>query len=199
VHNNWPVFLVSAKSDLDIINEALGGSEAAYSLLTDRYWKKVCSFLRKKVNDSFLAEELTQETFLNAYRYLHTFRGDSNFYTWLCTIAINKLSRKPVNSLKTDSEMVDRHTPEDELDSKQRFNKLLDVISNLPIKQQRALIMRFIDGLSYSTIAERLQCSPEYARVLVCTAKATLRSKHGAKRKLSDDGSLTQTSYAECV
>jgi RNA polymerase sigma-70 factor (ECF subfamily) len=190
---------VSAKSDLDIINEALGGSEAAYSLLTDRYWKKVCAFLRKKVNDYFLAEELTQETFLNAYRYLHTFRGDSNFYTWLCSIAINTLSSKPRKSFKTESEMVDRHTPEDELESKQRFNKLLDAISNLPIQEQRALIMRFIDGLSYDTIAERLQCSPGYVRVLVCAAKAKLRSNHGAKRKLPDDGSLTQTSHAECV
>lgn len=199
MHSNWLVLLVSAKSDLTLISEALAGSEAAYSLLTQRYWKKVCSFLRKKVNDYFLAEELTQETFLNAYRYLHTFRGDSNFYTWLCTIAINKLSRKPVNSLKTDIEMVDRHTPEAELESKQRLGKLLDVISNLPIKQQRALVMRFIDGLEYSAIAERLQCSPEYARVLVCTAKATLRSKHDTKRELSDDGSLTKTPTVECV
>ena len=191
MHSNWLVLLVSAKSDLTLISEALAGSEAAYSLLTQRYWKKVCSFIRRKVSNYAIAEEVTQDAFMAAYRYLHTYRGDSNLYTWLCTIALNELTRQPFDSLKTDNESVDRHTPEDELSSKEQFNKLVTHISELPYKEQRALILRHIEGMEYDEIAARIDCTPKYARVLVCQAKRTLRREHGKQRKLQHDGSIT--------
>lgn len=185
------VLLVSAKSDALLVTESLEGNKEAFSLLTERYWKRVCSFIRKKVNNYAIAEEVTQDAFMAAYRYLHTYRGDSNFYTWLCTIALNKLTRQPSSSLKTDSESVDRHTPEDELSSKEQFNELVTHISELPYKEQRALILRHIEGMEYDEIATRIDCTPKYARVLVCQAKRTLRREHGKQRKLQHDGCIT--------
>jgi RNA polymerase sigma-70 factor, ECF subfamily len=190
---------VSAKSDLTLISEALAGSEEAYSPLTQRYWKKVCSFIRRRVSNYAVAEEVTQDTFMAAYRYLHTYRGDSNLYTWLCTIALNELTRQPFDSLKTDSDDVCRRTPEDELSTKEQFNRLIANISELPYKEQRALILRHIEGMAYDEIAAHIDCTPKYARVLVCQAKRTLRREHDTKRKLPDDGSLTKTPTAECV
>lgn len=199
MHNNLRVWLVSAKSDELLITEALGGSEAAYSFLTERYWKRVCSFIRKKVNNYAVAEEVTQDAFMAAFRYLHTFRGDSNFYTWLCTIALNKLTRQPVDSLKTHSERVDRHTPEDELSSKEQFNELIGFISDLPYKEQRALILRHIEGMEYDEIAASIDCTPKYARVLVCQAKRTLRKRNGKQRKLQHDGGIAPTPTVESL
>jgi RNA polymerase sigma-70 factor (ECF subfamily) len=165
-----------------LIAEALGGSEErkqrAFSSLTTKYWKRIFSFLRRKVNDNAIAEELTQDTFAAAFRYLHTFRGDSQFYTWLCTIAINKASKRPFNSLKTEIDIVNNVTPETLLNTKQEFLMLLDMISYLPEKQRRALYMKHAQGLCYDEIGALLRCSSKHAKNLVCKAKKTLRSKH---------------------
>jgi len=163
-----------------LIAKALGGSEEqkqrAYSSLTTKYWKRVFSFLRRKVNDNALAEDLTQDTFAAAFRYLHTFRGDSQFYTWLCTIAINKASRRPFDSLKTEVGSVTSVTPETILSTKQDFLELLDKIGELPEKQRKAVYMKHAQGMCYNDIGVELKCSSKHAKNLVYKAKKTLRS-----------------------
>lgn len=165
-----------------LIAEALEGSEeqkqSAYSSLTTKYWKRVFSFLRRRVNDNAIAEELTQDTFVAAFRYLHTFRGDSQFYTWLCTIAINKASKRPFNSLKTEVDSVTSVTPESLLNTKQEFYQLLDMIGDLPEKQRKALYMKHAHGMCYNDIGVALCCSSKHAKNLVYKAKKTLRSRY---------------------
>jgi len=170
------VYLVSVKSNDELlIAEALGGSERAYSSLTTKYWKRIFSFLRRRVNDNAIAEELTQDTFAAAFRYLHTFRGDSQFYTWLCTIAVNKASRRPFESFKTEMDSVTSVTPETLLNTKQEFVTLLNEIGELPEKQRIALYKKHVHGMCYNDIATDLQCSPKYAKNLVYKAKKTLK------------------------
>ena len=161
-----------------LIAEALGGRESAYSSLTTKYWKRIFSFLRRRVNDNAIAEELTQDTFVAAFRYLHTFRGDSQFYTWLCTIAINKASKRPFNSLKTEVDSVTSVTPETLLNTKQEFLMLLDMIGDLPEKQRKALYMKHAQGMCYNDIGVALSCSSKHAKNLVYKAKKTLRSRY---------------------
>lgn len=173
------MYLVSVKSEDELlIAEALGGSERAYSSLTTKYWKRIFSFLRRRVNDNALAEELTQDTFAAAFRYLNTFRGDSQFYTWLCTIAINKASKRPFESIKTEVDSVTSVTPETLLNTKQEFFMLLDMIGDLPEKQRKALYMKHAQGMCYNDIGVALCCSSKHAKNLVYKAKKTLRSRY---------------------
>ena len=175
---------MSVKSDDQLlIAEALEGSsesikQAAYSSLTTKYWRRIFSFLRRRVNDNASAEELTQDTFTSAFRYLHTFRGDSQFYTWLCTIAINKASRRPFDSFKTEVDSVTSVTPETLLNTKQEFLQLLDMIGDLPEKQRKALYMKHAQGMCYNDIGVALLCSSKHAKNLVYKAKKTLRSRY---------------------
>ena len=177
------MYLVSVKSEDELlIAEALEGSEEqkqrAFSSLTTKYWKRIFSFLRRRVNDNAIAEELTQDTFASAFRYLHTFRGDSQFYTWLCTIAVNKASRRPFDSFKSEVDSVTSVTPETLLNTKQEFALMLDMVNKLPDKQRRALYMKHVDGMCYNDIGVALNCSSKHAKNLVYKAKKTLRSKH---------------------
>lgn len=55
----------------------------------EKYYEEVLRFLRGLSRDEYLAEELTQETFCHAMKSIHSFRGDSDLYTWLCSIAKN--------------------------------------------------------------------------------------------------------------
>jgi RNA polymerase sigma-70 factor, ECF subfamily len=161
-----------------LIAEALGGSQEAFSSLTAKYWKRIFSFLRKRVKDNALAEDLTQDTFVAAFRYLKTFRGDSQFYTWLCTIALNKASRRPFESIKTEVDSVTSVTPETLLNTKQEFEQMLDMMGDLPVKQRKALYMKHSQGMCYNDIGVALSCSSKHAKNLVYKAKKTLRSRY---------------------
>jgi len=175
------VLLVSVKSDELLVIEALGGSEAAYSLLSARYWQRIYRFIRRKVNDSALAEEITQETFLAAFKYLKTFRGDSSLYTWLCTIAINQAYMTPSYSLKTDVELHTAVNPETLLQVKQTLAEVSKVWAKLPRKQQRALYLREYEEMRYYDIGVALRCKEGYAKKLVYLAKKAIRKEFDGK------------------
>lgn len=165
------------KSDKEIIAEALGGSEKAYATLVSMYRQRIYRFIRRRVNDDAQAEEITQDVLLDAYRGLAGFKGDSQLYTWLCTIANRKCLKQPFSSLKTDVEMVDVVTPESLLSVKQKIEGVTAVCDRLPNKQRRALLLKEYDGLSYLEISAILGCSPKYAKKLVWKAKKTIRKE----------------------
>ncbi len=165
------------KSDKELIAEALGGSEKAYTTLVSMYRQRIYRFIRRRVDDDAQAEEITQDVLLDAYKGLGAFKGDSQLYTWLCTIANRKCLRQPFNSLKTDVEMVDVVTPESLLAVKQKIEGVTVICDTLPNKQRRALLLKEYDGLSYVEISAILSCSPKYAKKLVWKAKRTIRRK----------------------
>jgi RNA polymerase sigma factor (sigma-70 family) len=72
--------------DNTIIQLVLQGRQTAYTLLVDRYQQYVFTLVMRYVNNRELAEELAQDVFVKAYRYLADFKGNSKFSTWLYTI-----------------------------------------------------------------------------------------------------------------
>lgn len=170
------------KSEKEIIAEALSGSEKAYTTLLSMYRQRIYRFIRRRVNDDAQAEEITQDVLLDAYRGLGAFKGDSQLYTWLCTIANRKCLKQPFNSLKTDVEMVDVVTPESLLAVKQKIEGVTAICDTLPNKQRRALLLKEYDGLSYVEIAAIVGCSPSYAKKLVWKAKNTIRREMNDQR-----------------
>src|SRR6201992_300786 len=77
------------ESDLKLVERVQRGERAAFDLLVLRYQHKVLKLIMRYVHDSTEAEDIAQEAFVKAFRALHSFRGDSAFYTWLYRIAIN--------------------------------------------------------------------------------------------------------------
>ncbi len=77
------------EEDIALIQMVLQGTQSAYARLVVRYQSYVFSLALKYVNDRELAEELTQDVFIKAYRSLADFKGTSKFSTWLYTITHN--------------------------------------------------------------------------------------------------------------
>jgi RNA polymerase sigma-70 factor, ECF subfamily len=75
--------------DDELIAAALEGSEAAFAGLIDRYKDRVYRLLGRYCRDPIECEDLSQEVFSKVFRKLHTFQGDSQFFTWLYRIAVN--------------------------------------------------------------------------------------------------------------
>jgi len=76
-------------SSADLVTRVCQGDSEAFRLVFERYSRPVISFIFDMVNDRGLAEELTQETFVRAYRAMRTMRKDTKLSTWLFGIARN--------------------------------------------------------------------------------------------------------------
>jgi RNA polymerase sigma-70 factor (ECF subfamily) len=76
-------------SSADLVTRVCAGDAEAFRLIFDRYSRPVISFIFDMVNDRALAEELTQETFVRAFRAIHTMRRETKLSTWLFGIARN--------------------------------------------------------------------------------------------------------------
>lgn len=74
-------------NDIYLIKQVLGGNDRAFAELLDRYQTKVFNFVRYTLRDEEDAYEVTQDTFVKAYRALDTFRNEAKFSTWLLRIA----------------------------------------------------------------------------------------------------------------
>lgn len=77
---------MQAADDIHLIREVLQGHQSAYGMLVDRYQAYVFTLVMRFVNNREVAEELSQDVFVKAYRFLADFKGNSKFSTWLYTI-----------------------------------------------------------------------------------------------------------------
>ena len=76
-------------ADLLLVQRAAAGDVRAFELLVVKYQRRVERLIGRMVRDVDLVEDIAQETFIRAWRALHQFRGESQFYTWLYRIAVN--------------------------------------------------------------------------------------------------------------
>ncbi len=97
-------------TDNEIISQVLTGNQGAYAQLVDRYQNYVFTLVLRLVKSREDAEELAQDAFVKAFKYLKDFRGDSKFSTWLYTIVNNTcitfLRKKRLEIQSLDNEQV---------------------------------------------------------------------------------------------
>ena len=75
--------------DQILVEKSQKGDKKAFSILVEKYHKKLFRLLSRMVRDQSEIEDIVQDSFIKAYRAINNFRGDSAFYTWLYRIGIN--------------------------------------------------------------------------------------------------------------
>ncbi len=160
-------------SDLPLVERARAGDQHAFALLVHKYQRRIERLIARMVRDVDLVPDIAQETFLRAYRALHQFRGDAQFYTWLYRIAVNtakkallELKRDPVvyenavapgsedeETFRPEQEPMSTETPEAELAAREVAAAVQAAVAALPEDLREALLLREIEGLSYDEIA----------------------------------------------
>lgn len=163
-----------SNSDAMLVERAVAGDSRAFDLLVIKYQRRIQRLIGRMVRDSGLVEDIAQETFIRAYRALHQYRGDAQFYTWLYRIAVNtakkfllELKRDPMTletNLRQDdennetywrgSEPTTDETPESVLAAKEIAGVVNVAIAALPEDLRQALVLREIEGLTYEEISE---------------------------------------------
>ena len=154
-----------------------------FELVVVAHHPEIHRYLRRMTGSS-VAEDLSQETFLRAYRAYGTLPEDANVRAWLFAIATN-LFRNHIRSekrrstfqaavLATRSE-AGESGPDGESAYRETRTLIEEVVARLPVKQQTAFVLRKIHELDYETIARTLDCSADSARAHVFQALRKIR------------------------
>ena len=171
-------------TDAQLVARAQAGDLSAFEDLVTKYQREIYGLACRMVSDPEEAKDLAQQTFLQAFIHLRSFRQEAQFRTWIFRIAINQCynflkSRKKYGDPVDFDEVVlvgEDDTPEEELISKDERRRVHAALKKLPPKQQAVLTLKVDQGLSYQEISEVLGGTPGAARVNYCQALKTLKN-----------------------
>ncbi len=151
--------------------------DAEFSELYKAHLRDVYSYAYYRVGNHHDAEDLTEQTFLQAYRHFERAQQESNgrpLRPWLIRIAHNLAanlyrdrSRRPSSPLEDDSQIADVHTVEQVVEGRDELARILAGVQQLPDDRREALIMRFALGMDNREIARSMGRSDGATKVLV--------------------------------
>jgi len=156
--------LLAPQRELDeseLLDRCRSGDAEAFAQLVRKYRDRIFNLAWQLLGNRDDAEDVAQETFLQAYEHLHQFRGESPIFPWLYRIAVNACMMK-LRQRKFVEPLPDDHEPADEIDwheveervlLKQRIDR---VLARLPENLRLVLILREVHQLSYDEIAQVL-------------------------------------------
>jgi RNA polymerase sigma-70 factor (ECF subfamily) len=173
--------------EAEAIERAKQGDEAAFEVLYNLHKRRVYSLCLRMVSNPAQAEDLAQEAFLQLFRKIGTFRGESAFSTWLHRMTVNvvlmNLRRKglPLVSLEETLE-TDEEAPRKELgapDLKLAGSidrlQLQRAIEKLPPGYKTVFVLHDVEGFEHNEIAEMVGCSIGNSKSQLHKARLKLR------------------------
>lgn len=187
-----------ADSDLQLVERTVAGDQRAFELLVVKYQRRIERLIGRMVRDADLVEDIAQETFIRAYRALHQFRGEAQFYTWLYRIAVNTakkalvdLRRSPVifenamrggdddddETSRGGNEPTSDETPETVLAAQEIARAVNAAMEALPEDLRQAVTLREIEGLTYEEIAEAMSCPIGTVRSRIFRAREAISAR----------------------
>src|SRR5436190_21839825 len=164
---------MTVPAETELIAKAKRGDVDAFCLLVSSHRRSMHSFALRFCGNHHDAEDLSQEVFLNAYRAMDRFRGDSSFHTWLRRIVVNSfLSHKRKKELLRGSDVTEGAGFPIAGSDRTAFNnvmvqQILQRLEDVPARQRLMFVMKHQEGLTCEEIAD-------YFGTSVGTVKKTL-------------------------
>ena len=184
-------------SEASLVHRAQRGEEEAFATLYQLHKKRVYSVCLQMTKDVADAEDLTQEAFMQVFRSVNSFRGDSAFSTWLHRIAVNtvlmKLRRRkspPLVSLdepvSTDSPSLKREVGKADPSLSGAIDRiaLRRAVEELPAGCRQVFDLHEVKGYQHHEIAQLLQCSIGNSKSQLHKAKMKMRDVLFPKRRI---------------
>lgn len=152
----------SNTEDYELIRDFLSGNEQSFNILARKYQEKIYWHARRMLGDHDDAHEIVQQVLLVMHSKLNTFNFSSSLYTWIYKItstrSLNLLKKKKLKkyfafSESENVETIGREIIIEDIESREKFNRMEKLLLTLPVKQREVFIMRNYDNLSYEEIA----------------------------------------------
>ncbi len=184
-------------ADRALLAGVVARDHSAHRAIFDRYYKRVFSFVRRRVRDEGLAEEIAIDVFFEIWRNAAAYRGESPVSTWIFGIANLKVltarryfaqPRRASVQVMADDKLGAIADPADchaTLAARDELSQVIHALERLPEGQRDVLRMAFLEGRSYPEIAEELSISEANVKTRVNRARSRLRN---LARFLSEGG-----------
>lgn len=191
-----------AASETQLIARAQRGDEAAFEALFNAHKRRVYSLCLRMTGKTAEAEDLTQEAFLQLFRKISTFRGESAFTTWLHRLVVNvvlmHLRKKGIQKVSLDEPDTSQDEPvkRDFGDHDRRLLGSVDriqltrAIESLPHGYRTVFVLHDVEGYEHNEIAEIMNCSIGNSKSQLHKARLKLRELLRSRDK--DGGSVPQ-------
>ena len=173
-------------SDEQLIHEILSGDSSAFKTLMEKYQLQVFRTVIGFVHSKEDAEDITQDIFVKVYQSLTSFKGESEFSTWLYRISVNMsinfVNRNRKNRFLQSLEDIfykpsGEKTPLEQLEESERDQRIRKAIDSLPEKQRTAFVLSKYEELPQKTIASVMNISEGAVEQLLQRAKNNLQKK----------------------
>ena len=159
-------------SDEELVARSIGGDTDSFNQLIKRWEKPIFALAYRTLGREEDARDVTQETFLRAFRAINGFKGEAKFSSWLYRIALNlcrdwirRERRTPVIATPEGVDLVelagegDEVEPFDEVVARRDLSKTVQrVMRALPEEQRTAIVLKEYHGLTFQEIADTLGC-----------------------------------------
>ena len=177
-------------SDFALAQRAAGGDITAFEELYQRHHRRVYSVCLRMLQNATEAEDLTQEVFIQLYRKIGSFRGDSAFTTWLHRMTVNQvLMHFRKRSVKYEKTTEEGETPTQVVTGTENHQKMpivdkiaLDnAIDQLPPGYRNVFVLHDIEGYEHEEVAKILGCSVGTSKSQLHKARLKMRKLLGKK------------------
>ena len=185
------------ETERSLVQRAQRGDEQAFAALFQTHKKRVYSVCLLMTKDVAEAEDLTQEAFLQVFRCVGSFRGDSAFSTWLYRVAVNtvlmKLRRRKAPPLVSLDEPVSAESPSLKRDVGRADLRLSGAIDRIALRRamrelpegcRQIFALHEVEGYQHHEIAKMLDCSVGNSKSQLHKAKMKMRDLLFPKRRV---------------
>jgi RNA polymerase sigma-70 factor (ECF subfamily) len=183
---------MAVNNETELVNAARDGDKKAFEKLVEKHSKKIYHTALHLIADTDEAKDLTQETFVKAYRAIDRFDGRSSFMTWIYRILVNlslnrrkELSRtrpgrlrdQRIQAFVIDKSKKDEDDPEKQVANRRTIEALVDALEDLSEVLRTTLVLVVFENVDYKQAAQILGCSEGTVAWRVFRAREILREK----------------------
>jgi RNA polymerase sigma-70 factor (ECF subfamily) len=187
------------KTDEELVTACLGGENSAFDELVGRWNPRIRGAIYRMVGSHEEARDISQETFLKAYRALPGFKGEARFSSWLYQIAMNLCrdrlrrgrGRYTVDLDLVDAEVARQPRPQalDSLVAGDLRRRVAEAVAELSAEHREVLILKEYEGLTFAEIADVTGLPLSTVKTRLYRALGVLRSRLEARGLKSAEAS----------
>jgi RNA polymerase sigma factor (sigma-70 family) len=175
------------RTDTALVAASLAGDQKAFGELADRHATRLSALAGRLVGDAVEAEDLTQETLLQAYLGLDRLRDPERFSSWIYGIAVNLAKMRlrsrrngalpELDASRLAALVAADPSPAEIVEARELWSRVESALQVLPAEQRQAVLLHYVDGLSCEEIAALLGEPAGTVRVRLHRARARLRDR----------------------
>jgi RNA polymerase sigma-70 factor (ECF subfamily) len=174
--------------ELVAIRQCLAGDSTGFNEVAKNYLKPIYNLALRMVQDSDLAADIVQSTFIKAFERLHTFEQGQKFFSWLYRIAIheslNVLEKSRPTTSFLDEPRSHELSPSDKLLHRERDEAIQKALMKLSVEQRTVVVLRHFMDFSYGDMAEMLLIPEKTVKSRLFSARQRLKELLHANRFL---------------